>query len=603
MGNMADGLNFQPRVKEPESALEPGMSARAPQLTADGLPGVEALDMPDTSGPGAVAGPSPARWVYDFDPGTGSSRATFNGEVAFTSGGAATAGVTSWNTRTGAVALTLADVTGVGGAPSNSPTFVNANANTPAPGDSTTKVATTLFVGQAIAAASPVSSFNGRTGAITLTTGDVTTAGGAPVNSPALTGVPTTPTPSQGDASSKIASTMFVSNALASGAVTSWNGRQGAVSLSLSDVTSVGGAPISSPVFTGAPAGPTPTVGDASTRLATTAFVTNAITGATTGVASFNTRTGAVTLQLADVVGVGGAPIASPAFTLNPTAPTPTAGDSSTKLATTAFVSTAIGGLPPGVATFNGRQGTVTLQLTDVTSVGGAPLASPTFTGSPLTTTPAPGDNSTRIADTAFVAAAIAPLATTASVPVASTTTPIMDGSAAIGVGVTWAKADHVHPSDTSRLAVSGGTMTGAVNLKGVVDGSNAAAGIVGEFLNAGSTTLTLDTAGDPQNLITLSLSAGDWDVWGAYLLQVGGSGIAQFGVGLSQTSLAIPAPTISQAAAGSACAMSAGANLRGSVGPVRANVTTATTYYLAAYSAGASTSQASGVIMARRVR
>jgi hypothetical protein len=31
-------------------------------------------------------------------------------------------------------------------------------------------------------------------------------------------------------------------------------------------------------------------------------------------------------------------------------------------------------------------------------------------------------------------------------VPVASTTTPLVDGTAAVGVGTTWARADHVHP-------------------------------------------------------------------------------------------------------------------------------------------------------------
>jgi len=36
------------------------------------------------------------------------------------------------------------------------------------------------------------------------------------------------------------------------------------------------------------------------------------------------------------------APLASPALTGSPTAPTPAAGDSSTKLATTAFVQTAV---------------------------------------------------------------------------------------------------------------------------------------------------------------------------------------------------------------------------------------------------------------------
>lgn len=40
-----------------------------------------------------------------------------------------------------------------------------------------------------------------------------------------------------------------------------------------------------------------------------------------------------------------------------------------------------------------------------------APLASPTFTGAPLSTTPTPGDNTTKIATTAFVATSFAPLA------------------------------------------------------------------------------------------------------------------------------------------------------------------------------------------------
>jgi hypothetical protein len=42
-----------------------------------------------------------------------------------------------------------------------------------------------------------------------------------------------------------------------------------------------------------------------------------------------------------------------------------------------------------------------------------------------------------------------------ANVPAASTTTPLMDGTAAVGTGTTFARADHVHPSDTSRYAAS----------------------------------------------------------------------------------------------------------------------------------------------------
>lgn len=74
--------------------------------------------------------------------------------------------------------------------------------------------------------------------------------------------------------------------------------------------------------------------------------------------------------------------IASPAFTGNPTAPTPSPGDNDTSIATTAFVAAA------------------------VVAGGGAPINSPAFTGNPTAPTPSPGDNDTSIATTAFVKAA-----------------------------------------------------------------------------------------------------------------------------------------------------------------------------------------------------
>jgi hypothetical protein len=97
-------------------------------------------------------------------------------------------------------------------------------------------------------------------------------------------------------------------------------------------------APLASPVFTGDPRAPTPTAGDNDTSLATTAFVTNAVSAATAGVASFNTRTGAVVQLLTDITGVGGAPIASPTFTGVPAAPTAANGTNTTQLATTQYV-------------------------------------------------------------------------------------------------------------------------------------------------------------------------------------------------------------------------------------------------------------------------
>ena len=121
---------------------------------------------------------------------------------------------------------------------------------------------------------------------------------------------------------------------------------------------------------------------------------------------SFNTRAGAVTLLTADITGAGGAPIASPTFTGVPAGPTAGLGTNTTQLATTAFVLAQLAA--SGVSSFNTRTGAVVLLLADVTGVGGAPLSSPTFSGDPKAPTPAPGDNDTSIATTAFVTAALA---------------------------------------------------------------------------------------------------------------------------------------------------------------------------------------------------
>jgi hypothetical protein len=134
--------------------------------------------------------------------------------------------------------------------------------------------------------------------------------------------------------------------------------------------------------------------------LATTAFVAAAVAASTTGVSSFNSRTGAVTLTLGDVTAVGGAPTASPTFTGVPAGPTATAGTNTTQLATTAFVHAASLG---AVSSFNARTGAVTLTIGDITAAGGAPIANPTFTGAPKAPTPALGDNSTNIATTNYV--------------------------------------------------------------------------------------------------------------------------------------------------------------------------------------------------------
>jgi microcystin-dependent protein len=72
-----------------------------------------------------------------------------------------------------------------------------------------------------------------------------------------------------------------------------------------------------------------------------------------------------------------------------------------------------------------------------------APIASPTFTGVPAAPTANADTNTTQVATTAFVAGQ------------AGSATPVMNGTAAVGSSLRYARQDHVHPTDTSRAAVS----------------------------------------------------------------------------------------------------------------------------------------------------
>jgi Chaperone of endosialidase len=286
-------------------------------------------------------------------------------------------------------------------APLVSPQFTGyPSGPTASPGTSTGQLATTAFVMNAVTEATTgVVSFNTRTGAVVLTPEDIAASGGALLTSPAFTGSPTAPTAAPGTSNTQLATTAFVAAALGAGGVSSFNGRNGAVTLTLADVTGAGGAPITSPVFTGSPAAPTPPPGDADTSIATTAFVAAALAGTVT---TFNGRSGAVTLTAADVSAAGAAPLNSPALYGTPTAPTAAVGTNTTQIATTAFVENALAG-GSGVTSFNGRGGTVTLTLADVTGAGGAPITSPALIGTPTAPTATAGDTSGQLATTAFV--------------------------------------------------------------------------------------------------------------------------------------------------------------------------------------------------------
>jgi hypothetical protein len=96
-------------------------------------------------------------------------------------------------------------------------------------------------------------------------------------------------------------------------------------------------------------------------------------------VTSFNTRTGAVTLQASDISGAGGALTGTANSWLGANnfvsgsvlVPTRLAGDNTTNAASTAFVQNALASFTNGVTSFNGRQGAVSLTSADVVAAGG----------------------------------------------------------------------------------------------------------------------------------------------------------------------------------------------------------------------------------------
>lgn len=148
--------------------------------------------------------------------------------------------------------------------------------------------------------------------------------------------------------------------------------------------------------------------------------------------------------QLDTLLGAKAA-LASPALTGTPTAPTAAAATNTTQIATTAFVQTALAGLGAGDmlksvydTTNNGKVDVAELAeavawtgitgkpssftpaahthaTSEVTGLDAAlaakaPLASPALTGTPTAPTAVAGTNSTQLATTAFVAAAVSAL-------------------------------------------------------------------------------------------------------------------------------------------------------------------------------------------------
>lgn len=360
------------------------------------------------------------------------------------------------------------------------------------------------------------------------------TAAMALKSSVALTGAPTAPTAAAGTNTTQLATTAFVQAAVAAlvasspAALDTLNELAAALGNDANFATTMTNAlalkaPLASPALTGNPTAPTPTNGDNDTSLATTAFVqalvngrlSKSVAGGATvtltaaeagyGIIEFtgaltaniavvvpsvsgqwiikNATTGAYTLTVKTAAGTGVAITQGTAWQVYcdgtnvvdgitdfkdlaltgvPTAPTAAAGTNTTQIASTAFVQAAVAALiassPAALDTLNelatalGNDPNFATTMTNALAAK-APLASPALTGTPTAPTAATGTSTTQVATTAFVQQELAADLATAA--------PQMDGVAAVGNSTKVARENHVHPTDTSRAPLASPAFTG----------------------------------------------------------------------------------------------------------------------------------------------
>lgn len=149
--------------------------------------------------------------------------------------------------------------------------------------------------------------------------------------------------------------------------------------------------------------------------------------------------------------------------------------------------------------------------------------------------------------------------------------------------------------------AAAARTNLGAAASTGVTDASNAATGAVGEVITATTTGVSMGTTDTVYNLTSVSLTAGDWDVYSS----------AQFNGTVGPTSLRASLSTTSATSGGFPYAaqtygLTAIASVDQRITPPirRVNISTTTTLYLTGAATWASgTMTGAGFIMARRIR
>lgn len=240
----------------------------------------------------------------------------------------------------------------------------------------------------------------------------------------------------------------------------------------------------------------------------------------------------------------------------------------------------------------------------NASTLGGATFASPGPIGS---TTPSTGAFTTLSATTALGVAS----GGTGQASLLLHGVMIGEGTGAIHttagttgqmlVGVT--SADPAFGNTVSTLvATSTITPSSTAGIVGTTTNDNANAGSVGEYVTATGTAVPLSTT-IPANITSISLTAGDWNVWGNVQFLPGVTTTQQG----AQVSVSTTSATQSVAVGGfgvSAAAIPAGLSQAVAAPMLRISISSTTTVFLVATGTfSVSTETAQGFIAARRIR
>lgn len=138
----------------------------------------------------------------------------------------------------------------------------------------------------------------------------------------------------------------------------------------------------------------------------------------------------------------------------------------------------------------------------------------------------------------------------------------------------------------------------------GVASAANASAGYPGEYISssvAAGSAVSLTTA-TSVDVTTISLTRGDWDVFGSiYFAPAGGAVITAESGGISTTAATLPTAPAGGFSSVSGLTQAAGTAISLTLGITRISINTTTTVRLVAQASFSSTCGAYGIIQARR--